>query len=168
MRAALPLLLRIVVGLCLLGSLVVQLGLLPMVWLELGTEPPWFRIPLVTILVLGIVCLQVVGVCVWQLLTVLRQGRMFTRAPFRYINAMIAALGSLSVLILGIAVVARFANHATPGDEIAPGLVALICGASLVAAGVSLLVAVQRSVLAQAVDLHERTEALPERPDLST
>lgn len=168
MSRPLLLTLRIVVGLCLLGSVVVQLGLLPMVWLELSNGPAWFRIPLVAIVFLSIVCLQVVGVSVGKLLTLIRQDRVFSSAPFRYVDAMIGAIGSLSVLILGAAVVARFANHAEPGDEIAPGLVALICGASLVVAGVALLAVVQRGLLAQAVALAARARAMQDELDQVT
>ena len=48
---------------------------------------------------------------------------------------------------------ARFWNHARPEDEVAPGLVALISGLALVAAGVALVVYVLRSLLMQAVAL---------------
>lgn len=153
MRPTIVLVLRVVVALCLLGSLVVQLGLLPMVWMELSREPAAFRVPVVGLVAGGILCLQVVGVCTWLFLSAVRRGTVFSRPPLRPVGVVIAALATLSALILGLAVVARFANHAVPGVEIAPGLVALICGASLVVAGIALLVVVLRGLLVRAAGL---------------
>ena len=48
----------------------------------------------------------------------------------------------------------------TPGDAVAPGIVGLICGVSLVIAGVALIVLVMRHLLAQAVALDSETKHL--------
>jgi hypothetical protein len=55
--------------------------------------------------------------------------------------------------VFGIAVVAAHVNRTTPGDEVAPGLVGMVCGAALVVAGVALIVLVLRMLLVKAVDL---------------
>jgi hypothetical protein len=104
--------------------------------------------------------LQVIAVCIWRLLTMVGRGTVFSYAAFRYVDAVIAAISAASVLILSIAVVARFANHATPEDAVAPGLVGLICGFALVAAGVALVVYVMRALLAQAVALDSEARHL--------
>ncbi len=152
--------LRVIIAVALVGSVVVQGVLAPLLWLDLDGAPPGIRISLVTVLLLGVGSLQVIGVCVWRLLTMVRRGTVFSRASFRYVDGVVAAIAALAVLLLAVAVVARFANHATPGDEVAPGLVGLICGFALVAAGVALVVHVQRVLLAQAVAMASEARLL--------
>lgn len=153
MHARVVVMLRAVIAIALAGSLVVQAVLLPLLWRDLDDVASGIRVSLVAIGLLGVACLQVIGVCIWRLLTFVRRGTVFAHASFRYVDAVIAALGVASALVFGVAVVARFANHATPGDEVAPGLVGVICGFALVIAGVALVVYVLRALLAQAVAL---------------
>lgn len=143
--------LRVVIAIALTGSLVVQAGMVALLWLDTNEKPTGIGTSLVVIGVLGVLTLQVVAVCIWRLLTMVGRGTVFSHQAFRYVDIVIVAIGASSVLIVAIAVVARFANHATPGDEVAPGLVGLICGFALVAAGVALVVYVMRTLLAQAV-----------------
>jgi NhaP-type Na+/H+ or K+/H+ antiporter len=95
--------------------------------------------------VLGIATMQVSAVCVWRLLTMVRRGTVFSHAAFRYVDIVIGAVAAASALTFGMAVTLA------PGDAVAPGIVLLICGASLVVAGVALIVLVLRMLLAQAV-----------------
>ncbi|MFC5041829.1 DUF2975 domain-containing protein [Ornithinimicrobium kibberense] len=119
-----------------------------------------FRTSLAVIAVLGILCLQVIAVCVWRLLTMAARGTVFSPASFRYVHIVIGAITAGSVLVLCVAVVARFANHAVEGDAVAPGMVGIISGLALVAAGVALLVYVMRTLLAQAVALDVQSRQL--------
>jgi hypothetical protein len=108
----------------------------------------------VAIVVLGIVTLQVTAVCVWRLLTMVRRGTVFSHAAFRYVDVVIAAIAAGSVLVFALAVTLA------PGEDVAPGVVGLICGLSLTVAGVALIVLVLRMLLAQAVALDARTHDL--------
>ncbi len=152
--------LRVVIAIALAGSVVTQVGMVALLWLDTETDPTGFGISLVVIGVLIVVTLQVTAVCIWRLLTMVRRGTVFSHAAFRYVDAMIGSVGAAAVLVLAVAVVARFANHATPGDEVAPGLVGLISGLALVIAGVALLVYVMRTLLAQAVALDSEAKQL--------
>ena len=152
--------LRVIIAFALAGSVVVQCVLVPLVWIDLSGEPLSLRVSFVTILVLGVATLQVTGVCIWRLLTMVRRGTVFSHAAFRYVDVVIGAIATASVLTFGMAVLGRFANHAVPGDEVAPGLIALICGAALVVAGVATLVLVLRILLSQAVDLDRTAKHL--------
>lgn len=152
--------LRVVIAIALAGSVVVQVGMVALLWLDTEEEPTNMGISLVLIGVLGVVTLQVVAVCVWRLLTMVRRGTVFSHAAFRYVDLVIGAISAAAMLILSVAVVARFANHATPGDAVAPGLVGLISGFALVAAGVALVVYVMRTLLAQAVALDSEAKQL--------
>lgn len=144
--------LRVILATALAGSLVVQLALLPLLWLDMADLAAGVRIALVAIFFLGVVSLQVVGVCIWRLLTMVRADTVFSSAAFRYVDIVIGAIAAAAVLVLGIAVVAAYVNRTTPGDEVAPGVVGLICGAALVVGGVALVVYVMRTLLVQTVE----------------
>lgn len=152
--------LRIVIAIAMVGSLVVQAVLLPLLWIDLDDAPTGVRVSLVVIGLSGVLCLQVIAVSIWRLLTFVRRGTVFSHASFRYVDIVIGALAAGAVLVFAIAVVARFANHSAPGDEVAPGVVGLICGFALVVAGVALVVYVLRALLAQAVELDSETKHL--------
>ena len=157
--------LRIVIAIALVGSVVVQAAMVALLWLDTDETPTGIDIALTSIGVAGVATLQVVAVSIWRLLTMVRRGTVFSPAAFRYVDRVIAAIGTASVLVLAVAVVARFANHATPGDEVAPGLVGLICGLALVVAGVALVVYVMRSLLVQAVSRDVEAQQLQSELD---
>lgn len=136
--------LQVVIALALFGSLIVQTVIMPLVWIDLEGEALWGRIALVTIAVLGIVTLQVFGICVWMLLAKVRRGSIFSPASFRYVDVIIGAIAAAAVLMLVLAVLL------VPGP-VAPGVVALICGAALVLGGMALLVVVMKALLRQAI-----------------
>lgn len=151
---------KAVIAVALVGSVVVQVGAVLVAWLDADGGRLDLRIPLLLIVLLGVGTLQVTGVCIWRLLTMVRRGTVFSSAAFRYVDAVIAAIASGAVLVLGIAVVAAYANRTSEGDEVAPGLVALVCGAALVVGGVALVVLVLRALLAQAVALRTELDAV--------
>ncbi|NQD88476.1 DUF2975 domain-containing protein [Paenarthrobacter sp. CM16] len=138
--------LRIVIAMVLAGSLFVQLWMVPLLSTDLveAGAPDGPRVALLVIAVLGILCVQVVAVCVWRLLTMVRRGTVFSHGAFRFVDVIFGAIAAAAVLTFGIAVILA------PGD-IAPGVVMLICGAALMIGGVALVVLVMRTLLAQAV-----------------
>src|SRR5688500_10423213 len=127
--------LRIVIALVLAGSLFVQVWMVPLLSIDMeeAGAPTGPRVALLAIVVLSIVCVQVTAVCVWWLLTMVRKGTVFSHGAFRYVDVIFGAIAVASLLMFGIAVLLA------PG-EVAPGVVLLICGASLMIAGVALLV----------------------------
>lgn len=137
--------LRIVIALALTGSLIVQVVLVPLIWADLNEAPADLRLLFVVVVILGLLTMQVSAVCVWRLLTMVRRGSVFSSAAFRFVNVIIWSIVAASVLTFVVAVLLA------PGD-VAPGIVGLICGASLVIAGVALIVVVLRALLVQAVD----------------
>ena len=157
--------LRIVIAIALIGSLVVQAVIVAMLWIGGDDTPTEIGVSLAVIGVLGVACLQVIALCIWRLLTMVRRGTVFSHDSFRYVDGVIGAIATGAVLVLAVAIVARFANHSTPGDEVAPGIVGLICGLSLVVGGVALVVYVLRVLLAQAVALDSEAKYLQSELD---
>lgn len=141
--------LRIVLALVLAGSLFVQVVMVPLLSTDLGEAGPEFsavRVPLLVIVVLGIATVQLTLVCVWRLLSMVRRGTVFSRAAFRWVDVIVAAIAAAALLMFTMGVVLA------PGEAVAPGVVLLIGGAGLLIACVALIVLVLRMLLAQAVD----------------
>ncbi len=130
------------------GSLFVQVVMAPLLAIDLNELDPdyaYLRTPLVVIPVLGIVTIQVTLVCVWRLLTMVRRGTVFSHAAFRYVDVVIAAIATASLLTFALGVILA------PGEAVPPGMVLLIGGAAVLVAGIALIVLVLRLLLAQAV-----------------
>lgn len=140
--------LRVVLAAALAGSLFVQAVMVPLVWRDMdGADADVLdvRAPFLLIVVLGIVTTQVVMLCLWRLLTMVRAGTVFSDAAFRYVDLMIGAIACASALLFALGVVLA------PGEAVPPGMVLLLGGAGLVVAGIALVVVVMRSLLRQAV-----------------
>lgn len=132
------------------GSVFVQAVMVPLVARDMdGADPQVLdlRVPVLTLFVLGIVTAQVVMVCVWRLLTMVRAGTVFSPAAFRYVDVTIVAIAAASSLLFLLGLVLA------PGEAVPPGAVLLVGGAGLAVAGVALLVLVMRTLLSQAVAL---------------
>lgn len=138
--------LQIVIAMVLAGSLFIQLWMVPLISTDLEESgvPTGLRITFNAIVVFGILTVQISAVCVWKLLTMVRSGTVFSHGAFRYVDIIFGAIAAASVLVFALAVLLA------PG-EIAPGIILLICGASLLTGGVALIVLVLRTLLAQAV-----------------
>jgi hypothetical protein len=138
--------LRVVIAVVLAGSLFVQVWMVPLISVDLeeAGAPDAPRIAFLVIVVLGILCVQVVAVCVWKLLTMARRGTVFSNGAFKFVDIIFWAVSVAAVLVFSIAVLLA------PG-EVAPGIVMLICGAALMVGGVALVILVLRTLLAQAV-----------------
>ena len=140
--------LRVVLVALLAGSVFVQtvmVALLAKDLEELDPEYAYLRVPLLAIIVLGILTIQVVLVCVWRLVTMVRRGTVFSHGAFRYVHVIIGAIVAAAALTFALGWLLA------PGEAVAPGLVLLIGGAGVGILGVALVVVVLRMLLAQAV-----------------
>ncbi|WP_431969358.1 DUF2975 domain-containing protein [Actinacidiphila sp. bgisy160] len=136
--------LRAVLVVVLAGTVFIQVG---MVW-ALATDPEDGSLPLTPlrlITILGMVTVQVSGVCVWRLVTMVRRGTVFSHAAFRYVDVVIGAI--VAAALVWFAVTAINA----PGQREDPGVTVIMGGVGVAILGVALLVLVLRMLLAQAV-----------------
>ncbi|MCE7002037.1 DUF2975 domain-containing protein [Kibdelosporangium philippinense] len=138
--------LRAVLVLMLAGTLFVQAL---MVWVLIsGSDPEDGMLPLTplrVITILGIGTVQVIGVCVWRLVTMVRRGTVFSHAAFRYVDIIIGAV--VAAALVWFAVTAINA----PGQRDDPGVTLIMGGIGVAILGVALIVLVLRMLLAQAV-----------------
>ncbi|WP_128377182.1 DUF2975 domain-containing protein [Streptomyces cavernae] len=140
--------LRVVLAGLLAGSVFVQAVMVPLLASDLedlDADIAHLRTPTLLIVVLGMVTVQVVLVCVWRLVTMVRRGTVFSHAAFRYVHIVIGATVTAALLVFALGVVLA------PGEAVPPGIVLLIGGVGLAVLGVALIVLVLRMLLAQAV-----------------
>lgn len=143
--------LRAVIAIAFVGSLVVQGVMVPLLWIDLEDAPTSARVAVAVIVILGVGMLQVLAVCIWRLLTMVRRGTVFSHGAFRYVDVMIGAIATAAVLAFAMAVTLA------PSD-VAPGMVGFICGISLTIGGFALLMLVMRQLLAQATHLRSELD----------
>jgi len=140
--------LRAVLAVAFAGSLAVLGVMVPLLAADLddlSPEAEHLRVPVLVIVVLGILTVQVVLVCVWRLLSMVRAGTVFSHASFRYVDIVLGAVTAAALLIFALGVVLA------PGEAVAPGVVLLVGGAGLLVVLAALVVLVLRMLLAQAV-----------------
>lgn len=139
--------LRVVLAALFAGSLFVQTVMVVLLSRDLDDVPDlaYGPRPILAIVVLGMLSAEVVLVCVWQLVTMVRRGTVFSPAAFRYVHIVIGAFTAAALLTFALGVVLA------PGEAVAPGVVLLIGGIGLAILGVALVVTVLRMLLAQAV-----------------
>lgn len=153
MRGWTILALRAVIAVSVAGSLVVQVVIVPLLWADLGGVPLGARITLTVLAVAGVLTMQVFAVCVWQLLTMVRRGSVFSRAAFRYVDVIIGAVVGAAVVVFALAALLA-------AGRAAPGVVGIVGGFSIVLAGMAMLVVVMRTLLTQAIDREAEARAL--------
>ena len=149
--------LKTLIAVSLIGSLGVQLLLLPLVWADLAGVPMVARVALVALAAIFVLTLQVSAVCIWRLLTMVRSGSVFSQGAFRYVDTIIGAMAVAALTIFVLAVLLA------PGSA-APDLIGLLCGAARVTAGGALLMVVMRMLLRLATQ--REAEALSLRGEL--
>ena len=138
--------LRAVLVLVLAGTVLLQVL---MVWtLISGSDKEDGSLPLTAlrvITILGLVSVQVIGVCVWRLVTMVRRGTVFSHAAFRYVDGVIGAIVAAALVWFAVTVLNA------PGQRADPGVTVIMGGVGLAILGVALIVLVLRMLLAQAV-----------------
>ncbi|MEV5042537.1 DUF2975 domain-containing protein [Microbacterium sp. LMI1x-1-1.1] len=143
--------LRTALALSLLGSLAVQILVLPTIWNDLEALPTAWRVTVIVILALWLVCLQVVALCIWRLVSMAAADAVFSVGAFRFVDGIIAAIAGAAVLT------GMLATMLVPGSA-APGVVGIVYGAALATGGVALVVVVMRSLLRKAIEMRSELD----------
>jgi hypothetical protein len=146
-----------VVLILLFGILVVfQTLSLPGQFAYMAREDPdiaYLRWPLTVVTVFWVLCVQVVIVCAWQLLTLVKDDRIFSEASMAWVDAIVWAVAGAWVTLLAVA----FFVVVTWRDPALPLLLLLM---SLGVTVLGLLLVVLRALLRQATALRTDMEAV--------
>ncbi|WP_369373975.1 DUF2975 domain-containing protein [Promicromonospora sp. Populi] len=146
-------LLRVMLVFMFLGVLLTQVWVLPDISRSLADQYPevaQLRTPILVTSIIGLAAAQLVLVCVWRLLTLVRRDAVFSPAAFRWVDVIIAAAAGAGVLALGLLL---WLSGQTAETGVQPGIALMLIGSSVLAGGIALLVGVLRSLLAKAVGL---------------
>jgi hypothetical protein len=103
--------------------------------------------------VVWVLCIQVVIVCTWKLLTLVKNDRIFSDASLVWVNAIVWAIAAAWVVLLGVLLyVGSNAND--------PGLPLLLILMTIGVTVLGLLMVVMRALLRQATTLRTDMEAV--------
>jgi hypothetical protein len=116
-------------------------------------EDAYLRWPLTIFSIIELLCVQIVIVCTWKLLTMVKDGSIFSERAFAWVNGIIAAIAGGWVLFAGMSL-----YIASKSDD--PGFPALLFVMTLVGAVLGLLMIVMRALLRQATNLRTDMEAV--------
>jgi hypothetical protein len=153
-RAVRPL--RIMLVLTFAALVVFQTLSFPGMFAHIAEEEPdlaYLRWPLTAFTAVEILCVQVVIVCTWRLLTMVQQDRIFSEEALRWVDRII---GAMAVAWVGLLVAFSYAGI-TAGD---PGVPMLLMLLLLCSGALGLLMVVLRALLRQATTLRTDMEAV--------
>lgn len=153
-RVILPL--RVLLVLLLAGLVFGQVLSIPGQFAHLAEEEPdlaYLRWPLTVFFILEVLALQVVLVCTWRLLSMVRSDRIFSEDAFRWVDVIVGAIAAAWVLY-GVLAAYLIARSDDPGTPI------LLIGVGLVGGVLALLMVVMRALLHQATVLRTDMEAV--------
>ena len=111
------------------------------------------RWPLTAIAVFLVLCVQVILVATWKLLTLVKKDRIFTTASLKWVDAIVWTIGAAWVVFAGMLIFVGF-NADDPGMPMVLFLVTV--GITVV----GLLMVVMRALLRQATALRSDMEAV--------
>src|SRR3954447_5954905 len=129
---------------------------LPGQWAHMAEESPehaYLRWPLTVFSVVELACIQVVIVCTWKLLAMVREDRIFSEPALRWVDGIVWAIGVGWVLVAGLFLYVGL--HAD--DPGAPLLLFLLVVAGAV---LGLLMVLMRALLRKAAALRSDLEAV--------
>jgi hypothetical protein len=129
---------------------------LPGQFAHMAKESPdmaYLRWPATAVTVFWVLCVQVVIVCTWQLLTLVKSDRIFTEAALSWVDGIVWAILAGWVTLLGVFLYVGF-NADDPGMPLL--LFLLLTGVTVL----GLLMVVMRALLRQATTLRTDMEAV--------
>ena len=118
---------------------------------EENPDMAYLRWPATAVTVFWLLCVEVVIVCLWQLLTLVRRDRIFTSPSLVWVNGIVWAIVAAWVVLVGVLLYVGL--HA---DD--PGLPLLLFLLTVGVTVVGLLMIVMRALLRQATSLRTDME----------
>ena len=120
---------------------------------EQDPEHAYLRWPATAVTVFWVLCVQVVVVATWRLLTLVQRDRIFSTAAFAWVDLIVWAIVAAGVVLVGALLYVGF-------NASDPGLPLLLFLMSVGVAVLGLLMVVMRALLHQATTLRTDMEAV--------
>ena len=155
-------LLRVLLVLLFVAALVFQLFSVPGQFADVGQETPELAVlrwPLTVVGILELLCLQVVIVCTWKLLTMVQTDRIFSADAFGWVDGIVWAVSAGWLLFAGLSAAMVGLIYVTP-ELRDPGTPILLFAMVLVGGVAVLLMIVMRALLRQAAALRTDMDAV--------
>ncbi|MEU0881125.1 DUF2975 domain-containing protein [Lentzea sp. NPDC005914] len=120
---------------------------------EQNPDQAWMRWPSTIVAVFWVVCVQVVIVATWKLLTLVRKDLIFTDAAIRWVDVMVWAIAAAWVVLVGVFVYLGFI-----ADD--PGVLVLFFLFTTGVSVIGLVMIVMRALLQRATTLRADMESV--------
>ena len=150
MRARTITALRIALAAVLLGTLLTQVLIIPLLAAEAARESPevaYLRLPYTVAAIVFVLCIQLALVCVWRLLSFVRSGSIFSPAAFAWVNRITGSI------VVAVAILAVMWVHLTVINAMAPAVFLFLTGGVVCGLCLALLVVVMKALLVRATEL---------------
>lgn len=152
--------LRVLLVLVFIGLVVAQVLSLPGEFSQMARENreagfiPWL---LLTFAILEVLCFQIVIVCIWRLLTLVRADRIFSEKAFIWVDVIVWTVAVAWAMLAAVAAYLIGIIYFTP-ELRDPGTPILLTGMTLIGGVVALVIVVLRALLRQATVLRADLE----------
>jgi hypothetical protein len=120
---------------------------------EISPQTAPMRWPLTILAAFWLLCVEVVIVCTWRLLTLVEKDLIFTVGALRWVDAIVWSIVAAWVELVGV-----FAVVVLNADD--PGFPMLLLGITIGVTVIGLLMVVMRALLRQATTLRTDMEAV--------
>lgn len=144
--------LKTLIAVMVLLLLVAQVAMIPAVGMMTARQNPDLAFLLVPGIIGGVLFLalvQIVLLCVWKLLSLVRGDKIFSPRSFRYVDIIIAAMVAAAIVLTASLIVIYAARAVNPGILLL-GVLGIVVGLAL-----ALLVVVMRGLLHKALQLEQ-------------
>ncbi|MBJ7324515.1 MAG: DUF2975 domain-containing protein [Rhodococcus sp.] len=153
---AVVLLLRLFLAALFAVLVLMQVMSLPGQFAHMAQESPesaYLRWPLTIVSIFWVLCIQVVVVATWKLLTMVNRNAIFTRASLVWVDTITWSIVAAWVVLVGVFLYVGFG-----ADD--PGLPLLLFLLVVIVAVAALLMVVMRTLLRQATELRSDMDAV--------
>ncbi|NIL89670.1 hypothetical protein RhoFasSB10_01980 [Rhodococcus fascians] len=153
---AVVLLLRLFLAALFAVLVLMQVMSLPGQFAHMAQESPdsaYLRWPLTIVSIFWVLCIQVVVVATWKLLTMVNRNAIFTRSSLVWVDTITWSILAAWVVLVGVFLYVGFG-----ADD--PGLPLLLFLLVVIVAVAALLMVVMRTLLRQATDLRTDMDAV--------
>lgn len=145
--------LRVLLAILVAGIVSLQFLILPLMasqYAEIYPEVAHLAGPFTAIFQLALLGAEVIVVCIWMLLSMVAEDRIFSSRAFRFVDVIIGTLFAMAAVLLGVQIYLSAILGADP-----PAVAIALIGGLTGCATLAVLMVVMRGLLKQATEMDE-------------